>query len=202
MLLLLAGVVKLASKSEPRQAGSNRVVEGSFVAEMRAPGTLCQDAAIPQDAASLRILIGTYGQPGPELELAIRRGGRTIAGGSKAAGWVEGHLVIPIEGRDRAAEGDEVCIRALGRGRLAFAGFSASGDAALSIDGRRQAAQMRLEYLRAGEESWLDLVPDIDRRYRQAKADVLDSALALPVTGLLILIVIGTALLALWRARW
>ena len=202
MLLLLAGVVKLASESEPRQAGSNRIVEGSFVAEMRAPGTLCQDAAIPRDAANLRILIGTYGQPGPELELSIRREGRTITGGSKAAGWPEGHLVIPIQSRGRAAEGDEVCLRALGPGRLAFAGFSASGDAALSIDGRRQSAQMRFEYLRAGEESWTDLLPDIDRRYRQAKADVLDSPLALPITAVLMLLVIAGAVLALWRTRW
>ena len=71
----------------PRQAGTNSVPESGEALTIEGNGSHCQgDQVIPADAASLRLLLGTFERPTPELDVSVRARGETIASGSAAGG--------------------------------------------------------------------------------------------------------------------
>ena len=127
-LLLLAVGVTLA-QSAPRQAGSNYVPEVAEVVKLRGDGRHCQPGqTLPEGAASLGLLVGTYGSPAPGIRVVARtRGGETVTRGRRPAGGEEGRLEIPVGAVDETTPDAVVCIRVATVGRTVLYGAGAAG---------------------------------------------------------------------------
>jgi hypothetical protein len=176
--LLLAALILTLSHAEPRQAGANHVPEIEEVAKRRGDWRHCQSGeVVPKDAASLRLLIGTYGRPTPELRVVARgRGGEVVTAGKLRAGRSEGHVDIPVRRVEETEGGVRVCGSVSGRGRTVLYGA---------------AGRLRLDWYREGSESWFALLPTIAHRFGLARAN--------PI-GALLLLLAGLILLAGWVA--
>jgi hypothetical protein len=170
-LLLVALAVTLL-QSAPRSAGSNFVPEAEEVVKLRGSDRRCQGGeTVPADAGALRLLIGTYGRPAPELRVVVREpGGRTVTSGRLPAGGPEGHVDIPVRQVDRMRQGLRVCVLVGGPGQTVLYGA---------------ANQLRFEWMRPGSESWLELVPTIAHRFALGRWNPLGSLL-LPALALLL----------------
>ena len=158
LVAVAVGLALALFDTAPRQAGTNYVPEAAEALTLAGrDATHCQpDQVIPGDAAALRILIGTAERPSPELSVTVRAGGETISRGTLPAGRPEGSVVIPIEPVDDAVVPAEVCIRARSpdeRRTVLFGGT----------------AQVRLEWLREGDESWIDLFGTVAHRFGLGK---------------------------------
>jgi hypothetical protein len=172
--LLLAALILTLSHAEPRQAGTNHVPEIEEVAKRRGAWEHCQSGEIvPRDAANLRLLVGTYGRPTPELRVAARRrGGEVVTTGRLPAGGSEGHIQIPVRRVDRTQGGTRVCVSVASRGRTVLYGA---------------AGRLRLDWYREGSESWFELLPAVAHRFGLARANPIGSFL-LPVAGVILLL--------------
>jgi len=154
---IAAGLALVLLDSEPRQAGSNYVDETGEVVTIEGNGTHCQTAeVVPADAANLRLLVGTFERPTPEIGVSVADGGETISTGELAEGGREGHVHIPIEPVEET-QAAEVCIQVSG-----------------TADSRRMVlygsnGRVRLEWLREGDESWLGLIPTVAHRFGLGK---------------------------------
>ena len=83
LVVVLAAVVLLGSGE--RSAGSNLVPESQELVKLDGPGRHCQDGeAIPADAAAMRLLVGTYGDPAPAVLVTVTGGGRVATSGRLA----------------------------------------------------------------------------------------------------------------------
>jgi hypothetical protein len=158
LVAVAVGLAIVLLDTAPRQAGTNSVPESGEALTIEGSGSHCQgDQVIPADAASLRLLLGTFERPTPELDVSVRARGETISSGRLPAGGREGRVVIPIEPVAALHDHAEVCIevRAPGEGRRIVL-YGVPG-------------QVRFEWLRAGEESWLELLPTVAHRFGLGK---------------------------------
>jgi hypothetical protein len=174
LVLLLAAVGVTLTHSAPRPAGSNHVPEVEEAAKLeRGGGRHCQDGeTIPADAAALRLLVGTYGRPVPEVRLSARRAsGERVTAGERPAGGNEGHVEIPVERVEDSVSRARVCVRVGGPGRSVL--YGAGG-------------RVRLEWMRRGKESWFQLLPTVAHRFGLGRASLAGSLL-LPFAALLLL---------------
>jgi hypothetical protein len=167
-LLLVALAVTLL-QSAPRSAGSNYVGELEEVAELRGGGRHCQGGeAIPDDTGALRLLIGTYGRPAPDLRVVVRSGGEVVTTGALPGGGPEGHVDIPLRDVEARVSGARVCVAVGGGGRTVL--YGATG-------------RLHFEWLRPGTESWLGLLPTVAERLALGRWNPLGSLL-LPALAL------------------
>jgi hypothetical protein len=170
-LILLATLGLVLTDSKPRQSGSNYVAELGPVAEIRGDGARCQGPVpLPADTGQVRILLGTYGRPTPEVSVTATSDGRRVASGRLPGGGGEGHVDVPVEPVNHDARLARVCVRIEGRGRTVLYGSS---------------GVVRLEWLRPGRESWLDLLPTVARRFGYGKANAFGAWL-LPIAGVVL----------------
>lgn len=170
-LLLVALAVTLL-QSAPRSSGSNYVPELEEVAELRGPDRRCQDGeGVPADTGALRLLIGTYGRAAPALRVVVRRpGGGVVTSGARPAGGPEGHVDIPMQEVGRVVPGVRACVFVGGGGRTVLYGA---------------AGRVRLEWLRPGSESWLELLPTVAHRFALGRWNPVGTLL-LPALALLL----------------
>jgi hypothetical protein len=153
------GLALVLLDSAPRQAGTNYVPEVGEAFTLDGPrDTHCQNGqVIPGDSAALRLLVGTNERPSPELGVTVRAGGETIATGRLPGGPPDGRLVIPIDPVEDVRPDAEVCIEARSpeeSSRTVLYGTS---------------GQVRLEWLREGDESWLELLGTVAHRFGLGK---------------------------------
>jgi hypothetical protein len=178
---LAAGLVAIAvavalvlADSKPRQAGSNYVHEAGPVVELKGSGSRCEEhQVIPADTGALRLLVGTYHRPMPEVRVSVRSGGGAIASGTLPAGGREGHVRIPVDRVGRLVDDAEVCVAIRAADRRRQTVLYGSGD------------QLRFEWLRPESESWFELVPTLAHRFGLAKP-FLSGAWVLALAGLLL----------------
>lgn len=150
-----------AARPAHRLAGSNGVGNREFVAVVEAQRVLCQhESGLPAGTGRLRLTIGTYGRPGPELRISIgdEDDARIVPRGRLRRGWQEGVVDLPLGAavRDRASD-VRVCIANRGSGRVAVAGTVVDPDAAARVAGRPARGRVRLEYVRAQHTTAWDL---------------------------------------------
>jgi hypothetical protein len=170
--LLVALAVTLAGSDE-RQAGANSIREVFPVAELPDGGVHCQGGeTIPKDAGTVRVLIGTFGRPAPEITVIVRGGdGTPVTRGRRPAGGREGHVDIPLRRVERTAAGAQVCIEVDGVPRAVLYGEGASA---------------RLDWLRPGSESWYALIPTVAHRFALGKASLFGSLWLLVVAAVVL----------------
>ena len=171
---LLAVLALVLTDSKPRQSGSNYVAELEPVAEVEGEGRRCQRGVVlPPDTSSVRLLLGTYGRPAPTVAVRATDGARTVTSGTLPGGGREGHVTVPLTPAiESETSASRVCVRVEGSGPTVLYGSGGT---------------VRLEWLRPGSGSWLDLLPVVARRFGYAKANPFGSGL-LVAAGLLLLL--------------
>jgi hypothetical protein len=189
-LLLVAGALALdMSGRAARTAGSNHTATPVFSASVPGGGVLCQSAPrITPAADRVRLLIGTYGRPVPALRMRfLAASGREVAEAQLAAGAREGVVTLPLIRQPGSATATSSCLRVGGSAGVVLGGESGpvATDSEL-VDGSPQPGRIGLLYLRAGRESWWQLLPVLNRRFGFGKASFVGDW-ALPVVVLLVL---------------
>jgi hypothetical protein len=187
-LLVLAVLALELSGAAPRSAGSDHNNPAVFAATVPGGGTLCQPIVpLPQDVARTQLLIGTYGHPVPALQLSFSGAdGQAVAAGSWTAGGKEGTIIIPVQ-RLRSGVAASFCLHVGGHSGVALGGEGGPiGASSEVVDGQPQAGRVSLLYLRAGSESWWQLLPSLDHRFGLGKASLFGDW-TLPVIALMLL---------------
>jgi hypothetical protein len=169
VVVILAAV---ALQKDQRPSGTDRTHAGAFIATLRAGQSSCQEGELlPADTAAVRATIGTFGRPGPALQITFRGPrGEQLAAGSLAAGWRAGLVQIPLSHISTSTGGVRVCLRNLGPGEIGIAGQQPYPGFRMLVAGSEVEGQLRYEYMRPGRESWLTLLPTIVYRSTLAKA--------------------------------
>ena len=188
-LAVLAGLILDLSGSAPRSAGSDHVSPAVFAASVPGGGTLCQPISpLPGDAARAQLLIGTYGRPVPRLRVRFSdAAGSAVAGGDLPAGAGEGYVTVPLHHEPRALAATRACVAVGGSTNVVFGGEAGSlGAASELVNGKPQGGRISMLYLRAGKESWWQLLPTLSRRFGLGKAP-LYGVWSLPAAALLLL---------------
>jgi hypothetical protein len=172
LILVAAAVAAKLSESTQRLSGSNTQVAISGNAVPVAPGgSSCQPEGIPEDTAELRVFPGApAGVAGP-LDATIADRGRTLA--RAAFGRVRDGIPATAA-LSRAIEAERpsarVCFHNRGRTELRLAGDRTPvlGSGANPY-GTIFPDEPRVDFLRAGEESWWDLAGTVAERFGTAK---------------------------------
>ncbi len=174
LALLAVGLLITLSHRAPRQAGSDHISPAIFTATLPRGGLLCQDNPyLPPKAATVAILVGTYGRPVPALGISFTTpSGAVVSSGHLQAGTRQGTVSIPIS----PAKGDpgsavNVCLSVGGPSKFVVAGEGIPPDPTdETVDGVAQPGRISLVYYRAGDESWFSLLPTLDKRFGLGKA--------------------------------
>jgi hypothetical protein len=173
LLAFLVVTSVILSHSSERLSGTNLVPNGAYIQGLGHGQEACQEGELlPADTAALRMTIGTYGKPGPPLTVAFTgTGGRLLTTGTLKPGWREGVVRIPVTHVSEASEEARFCLRDDGARPIALAGDSPDPGYKLQIAGRTiESQRVRIDYMRPGSESWLELAPTIVHRFGVAKA--------------------------------
>ena len=176
LLVVLVGAVAVVSSGRPHLAGTNNVFDSFPNLTVPAGGEACaRDEIVPGDAAAVRVKVKPEGAPGGPVELRLEQGGRELARGSLAAGWLEGPVDIPI--RPVVADTQapvSVCFVNQGEPPMTLWGYGAPADGPrMVLDGVVTNERTRLTYLRPGEESGWDVAGAVVRRMGNGRGDLL-----------------------------
>jgi hypothetical protein len=189
-LAAVAGTLILdMSGRAPRTAGSDHASPVVFAATLPGGATLCQPTAdLPGDAASVQILIGTYGRPLPDLRLSfVDATNSEVAAGHVPAGGREGVVTIPLRHARGVSTATRACLHFAGSHQVALGGETGPvGPSSEVIAGRQQPGRVSLLYFRQGKESWWSLLPELTRRFGLGKAPFF-GIWTLPIAALLLL---------------
>ncbi len=204
VLVIVAFLTALLLQRGWRRSGTDMTPNREFVAFLSGGQQACQDGEVlPGDTAALQMTIGTSGEPGPPLRATITaRDGATLASGRLAAGWRQGAVRIPVthaSATTATTEDVRVCLRdddPLQGGRaIELAGETPDLGYETEVAGQmRENLRLRVDYLRPGRESWLQLLPTIANRFSLGKSDLLRHWAWIAV----LLLMAGGAALAVW----
>lgn len=175
-LLIVLGTLAIElSGQASRIASTNHVNPLEFSAAMPAGGTLCQPGVqLASDAASFKILIGTYGRPVPAAASTFTDAqGRLIASGHIPAGRAQGYVTLPLSYPHGPSTGGTLCIRFAGHEKLVIGGEPAyASPATEQINGQPAAGVIDIVFLRPGRESWWELLPTLAYRFGLGKSSL------------------------------
>lgn len=156
-LALVLALVLTLSVSEPRRAGTNNVAPAGVVAALASGQEVCQAENVPPGAS--RVVLGVEPATGPPHRLAVRMSvrGRVHRGrGAEPAEQptVSAQLADVVEGGDGS-----LCVRNAGQGELRLLGASSAGEPPEvgAGDTAQATGPLRVDYYRAGEETWWEL---------------------------------------------
>ncbi|HEX7292409.1 MAG TPA: hypothetical protein VF250_14915 [Conexibacter sp.] len=204
LLAFVAGLFAVLSQRAQRLAGTNDVSATTVLTQRVDSLRICQaDELLPADADVVRIAM----QPatpdgGPPLRITWHDpDGRVLAHGSLSAGWRAPAPPVPL--RRAIAIASDV------RGRLCLV-FGRAGEAVLLGDTSAAAqggmasprgldGRIRVEYLRAGRETWWSVAPAVTARMGRGRA--FDGAWAALLVVLLAIGVVGVVIALLRTAR-
>jgi hypothetical protein len=187
LALVVGALLVVLSKSEQRLAGSNAQVRvsGNDV-PLRGGKRHCQPEGIPPEAVEIRVFTGVpKGTAGP-LDVVIRQGKRSISRGS--FGQVEDGQPATTKLRPsvpREVTSGEVCLINRGDATIRLAGdrtairFSGANPYGILL-----ADEPRVDYLRAGSESWWSIAGSVAQRFGLVKTSFFGSWTMWAIFGL------------------
>lgn len=178
------------SGSAQRLAGSDGIKPQQFATVAPGGATVCQAVgALPPDTGAAKILIGTYYRPLPPLTIRfLDQSGSIVAQGAVRRGR-QGYVAIPLVRRGPLSRAVRACLRIGGHARVALAGVPAPTQPVDEvINGRPAPGLFTIYYLRAGRETWWELLPVLDLRFGEGKAPFF-GRWTLPFAALLVLLV-------------
>jgi hypothetical protein len=154
--------------------GGNMLAPQRYVAVIGPGERLCQDSeGVPADSGSLELNVGTYGRPGPPLELMV---GDTTTRGTRAGGYRDGWVRVPFSGRAAGRPGatvvPQVCVRNRGDARLAVAGKVTLPESAANVTGKPTEGRVALRWRAAQPATWWASGATVAERMTRAKGDL------------------------------
>jgi hypothetical protein len=194
-LLALVVVAAIAlSQSAPRRSGTNLTDDVGFVVPLAGGQRLCQPGELmPGDTGALRLAASVSGMGGPPLAVNIGGPHGPVSSGDLQAGWRSGRVSIPITRIAHAIPSVTVCVRNRGTRSVEFGGSVPDGTFIVMLDGRALGGRIRIEYMRPGSETWLQLLSTLSYRVSLARSDLVRHWAAL---GALVLVLLAIALTA------
>jgi hypothetical protein len=203
-IVLVVGMLAIASAAtvillqrSPRRSGANLTSNRGFVIPVPGGQQLCEPGElVPADTGAIKLTATPGGVSGPALSVDITGAGGRVGAGRLGGGWRAGAIRIPVS-RVTSTVGGTVCVSNLGSQQVDFGGSAPDSAYVIQIAGRPFDGRLRIEYLRPGRESWLQLVPALAHRFSLAKSDLLRHWAA---PAALVLVLLAMAL-ALWAIR-
>jgi hypothetical protein len=192
LLAIAIAATAILLQREPRRAGTNLTSDAGFAIALGSGQRLCEPGELlPGDTAALRLLALTNGLPGPRLSVSISSPTGLVSSGALAAGWRAGTVSIPVSRVANTVSGATVCLINLGSSGVAFAGSVPDSGFFVRLAGKPLSGRLRIEYMRPGRESWLQLLPTLAHRFSLAKSDLVrhwasGAALALMLLALVL----------------
>jgi hypothetical protein len=176
ILALCAALAVGLARSEPRYAGVNSVRSSIVATEIGADDEVCQVRdTVPAGTAAIEVLGATGGRPGPPLQARVlTRTSEFVSTGRLAGGYGDGKIAIPVKEIDGTLAEARICIRNLGRGKLALLG-APTPPGLIEVNGEPRTGLLTIGFLRAGEETTLALLPTIAHRLGLAKTTLAGS---------------------------
>jgi hypothetical protein len=170
VVLILAGLAYVLSQPAYEQTGSNYVKPELFSIVLPAGATVCQGPdVVPAKTGRVAMTIGTYGKPGPPVDLVMRNGRVPVDAGGLPAGFKEGNVAFRLRRSTRLDGSPVTCLRNRGGTRVAIAGVNAviNKDAA-RLNGKPVAARMSLTYTESSKRTGWSRLGDLATRVGQA----------------------------------
>lgn len=190
--VLLAAALVVLTRSAPRRSGTNMTTVQSVTLSLPPGQTLCEPGEIvPADTGGLRVLAQTV-SPSGALQASVRGAHGTIAAGTLAAGWTSGEVTIPIS-RVHTTVAAAVCFRNDGPHPLQFGGSQPDPPFTVLVNGVQQSGRLRIDYMRPGSESWLELAPTLAYRLSLSRTALTGPWAALAVIVLMLAVALLTA---------
>lgn len=191
-MALVAGLLALElSGSAGRIVGTDHANYLGFYSTVQGGEELCQTGVdLPAEAAAVRMEIGTYGAPLPDLALSfLDSAGKVVARGSLPAGGAQGIVSIPLSYPHGPTVAGRLCVRPSGSGMLALAGetWPAGSVGDSEVEGTSQGGRIGLFYV-SRPQSWWALLPRLSERLGFGKAGF----------GSWTLILAAIAMIAVW----
>jgi hypothetical protein len=195
--VIAALIVGLATSGR-HETGSNQIAPQAYVATVDPGRRLCQSPElVPAGSGSLELNVGTYGRPGPPLEVMVGGNARGNRGGGYHDGWVRVPFAGAAADRRRPEPAPDVCVRNAGRTRIAVAGELAPPGQAARVAGRPAQGLVTLRWRSAHATTWWGDAGTVAERVTFGKADLGPWTPAL----LLVLVWAGAFALVLRSAR-
>jgi 4-amino-4-deoxy-L-arabinose transferase-like glycosyltransferase len=159
----------LLGRSSTRYAATNGVTNAAWVAQLRPGESACQGPVLlAKDADGVRLFVGTYRRPGPELVAEFRdANGRILRRGKLGAGYPDATWqVVRFASAPKTVQADSLCVDSPA-GRVALAGNmdgTVNSDQALAVGGKPTSADLSYQLVRSGDGSLFALLPTIFHR--------------------------------------
>ena len=222
-LLLIAGLlVSHLGRSEPRLSDTNeKTIDIPILLPPKA-GFCLPGQPIPERSAAVAIWISTAGKRGQPVDVSVRaRDGSEIARGRSPVGYVDDRVRIPLGLVEQEQFDATVCVRNSGRIRIGVMGGrpgpneeapragevaqpqARTGGAALPQVRGAKAHQVipRIDWLRPGSESWIELAPTIAERLPLFRSSVLGPWTLWAALGVMVALAFASVLLVAREMR-
>ncbi|HWJ49646.1 MAG TPA: hypothetical protein VNR42_01420 [Solirubrobacteraceae bacterium] len=192
LAIATAGTVTLLQRA-PRRSGTNLTGDVGPVLSLDPAQKLCEPGELlPGDTGAIKLHAVSDGTPTPALAVTISSANRTISTGTLPGGWRQGAVSIPVSRVPRTIPVATVCVSNRGSRRVSFGGSVPDANFVIELAGRPVLGRLRVEYMRPGSESWLQLLPTLAHRFSLAKSDLLRHGEAFAAL-LLMLLAVGLA---------
>ena len=174
VLAIVVAASAILQQRAPRLAGTNLTADVGFVVPLRAGQELCEPGELlPGDTGALRLSATADGSPGPPLGVSISGSDGPVSVGALAAGWRPGAILIPVRRVPDDLAGATVCVRNRGSRAVSFGGSVPDSGFQIELAGEPLSGRLRIEYMRPGRESWLQLLPALAYRFSLGKSGLL-----------------------------
>jgi hypothetical protein len=202
--LAAAAVIATLSQHDARLAGTDFVAPVGFHVEVPPGAQACQASIVPDDTASVGLLVATNGRPRPPLTLSVEDAAGAMLAGGRVGGGHEGPVTIrlahPIHGERLTRQ----CVRnagVKGVSKILLAGDIATPANATRVDGGVTAGIVAMRFLRPGRESWWHLLPVVATRFGLGKAAMFGGWTLAAVAAVVLLLWVAVARLLLRELR-
>ncbi len=143
-------------------------VQPAQVAAVLQPGqTVCQEPIdVPADARTVRFSVGTFGAPGPQLQVLTRTSGAIAGRDSVRAGYGDRATVAASPRGIVAGRRIELCVRNVGRRQVTIWGgvAGAARTSTARVDGHDAGTDLTLVFERGESRSMLAAMGDVFER--------------------------------------
>ncbi len=169
-LTAIAAAIVL-SRSPEVVAGTNAIEPGLYrIASAPGSGHACQAGeTLPAGSSAIRLSLAA--SAGPRIHVEILSGGKVVAHGESAPGWIGDVVTVPVTRVSRAVRHATLCVAFTGADELvSFLGAQTPARDAATSGTSVLPGRMAIEYLRRGSSSWWSLASGVARRMGLGRA--------------------------------
>ena len=165
-LALLAIAIGATLAHSPRSlAGTNSVANETSWPITGANAGACQEGEVlPRGTSAIRLLLGSW--VGPKVTVRATAGNQLVTQGTLAPGWT-GNATVPVSTVAQRTSNTKLCFTLGPRNQsvdmfgVDMFGKSTTTEMATTSEGQPLPGKMKIEYLRAGQQSWLSLASSV-----------------------------------------